>query len=57
MAEQTMKYTADSITRIDKDRKEYFYDLDKIKDTGQKVVDNKSKPQADGSVSINDIIL
>ncbi len=47
-------YTADSITRIDKNGKEYFYDLDKIKDTGQKVVDNKSKPITDSSVSFND---
>ena len=50
-------YTADSITRIDKNGKEYFYDLDKIKDTGQKVVDNMSKPIADSSVSNTSIAL
>ena len=49
-------YEADSITRIDKNGKEYFYDLDKIKDTGQKVVDNKSKPLTDSSVSSNNSI-
>ena len=32
-------YNADCITRINKNQQEYFYDLDKIKDTGQKVVD------------------
>ena len=47
-------FTADAITRIDKNGNEYFYDLDKIKDTGQKVVDNKSKPITDSSVSFND---
>ncbi len=49
-------YKADAITRIDKNGREYFYDLDKIKDTGQKVVDNKSKPLTDGSVSSNNNI-
>ena len=47
-------FTADVITRLDKNGNEYFYDLDKIKDTGQKVVDNKSKPNTDSSVSFND---
>lgn len=49
-------YNADSITRIDKNGKKYFYDLDKIKDTGQKVVDNKSKPITDSSVSFRNTI-
>ena len=47
-------FSADSITIIDKNGKECFYDLDKIKYTGQKVVDNKSKPITDSSVSLND---
>ena len=41
------------INKFDKNSNEYFYDLDKIKDTGQKVVDNKSKPITDSSVSFN----